>query len=85
MKTHHDSGNPYDIEDLLASFGERLVTMQTLTEFVGMHDGKSERLQIVVRTLSILRDDWERFVAAVRAEIDREDAERAAPAAEVGA
>ena len=85
MKTHFASDGPYGTDDLLASFGERVATMQALTEFVGMLDGKNEQLQIVVRAFSILRDNWDRFEDAMRAELHREDAERAAPAAEVEA
>ena len=78
MKTHFTDGKPYGTDDLIATFGERVVTMQLLTEFVGMLESKNERLNIVVRAVSILRDDWERFEEALNAELHREDAERAA-------
>ena len=81
MKTHSNDGQPYGTDCLLNTFYYRVVAAQELAEYATMHE-PSGREKALSLALAHLRDDWDRFEAAMRAELLREDAERAAPAAE---
>ena len=59
MKTHLGSGEPYDIENLVASFASRVEVLSDLAEFATAGREVNQLTETLARAIGNLRDDWE--------------------------
>lgn len=72
MLTHRSDGTPYDLEDLVSTFGFRLEAISDLVEGFAGKEHAPESEKVLVRVITCIRDDWEVFENAVDAWYERE-------------